>query len=57
VWIILYFLQEIFIVHSLPHRISTQGISIRVPCSWSVDYLKTVVLQQINPFAPSPMRI
>jgi hypothetical protein len=44
VWIILYLMLEIFVVLSLPHRISIQGISIRMPCSWSVDDLKTVVL-------------
>jgi hypothetical protein len=57
VWIILDFLVEIFIIHSLSHRIPTQGISIRMPHSWSVDYLKAEVLQQINP-PPSPsMRV
>jgi hypothetical protein len=44
VWIILYLLLEIFVVQSLPHQISTQGISLRMPCSWSVDDLKTIVL-------------
>jgi len=44
VWIILDFLVEIFIIHSLSHRIPTQGISICMPHSWSVDYLKAGVL-------------
>jgi hypothetical protein len=57
VWIILDFLMEILIIHSLPHWIPTQGISIRMPHSWSVDYLEAIVLQQVNPFAPSSMCI
>jgi hypothetical protein len=44
VWIILNFLMEILIIHSLPHRIPTQGIRIRMPHSWSVDYFEAVVL-------------
>jgi hypothetical protein len=51
------FLVKIFIIHSLSHRIPTQGISICMLHSWSVDYLKVEVLQQINP-PPSPsMRV
>jgi hypothetical protein len=55
--IILDFLMEIFIIHSLSHRIPTQGISICMPHSWSVDYLKAEVLQHINPPTPPSMRI
>jgi hypothetical protein len=42
--IILDFLMEILIIHSLPHWIPTQGISIRMPHSWSVDYFEVVVM-------------
>jgi hypothetical protein len=56
-WIILDFLMEILIIHSLPHWIPTQGISIRMPHSWSMDYLEVVVLQQVNPSTPSSMGI
>jgi len=57
VWIILDFLVEIFIIHSLSHRIPTQGISICMPHSRSVDYLKVEVLQQINPPSSPSMRV
>jgi hypothetical protein len=55
--IILDFLMKILIIHSLPYWISTQGISIRMLHSWSVDYLEAVVLQQVNPSTPSSMGI
>jgi hypothetical protein len=55
--IILDLLMEILIIHSLPHWIPTQGISIRMPHSWPVDYLEVVVLQQVNPSTPSSMCI
>jgi hypothetical protein len=57
VGIILDLLLEVLIIHSSPHQIPTQGISIRMPHSLSVDYLETVVLEQVNPPTPSSMRI
>jgi hypothetical protein len=57
VGIILDFLLEVLIIHSLPHRIPTQGISIRMPHSRSVDYFEVVVLEQVNPSTFFSMRI
>jgi hypothetical protein len=45
VQLILDFLLEILIIHSSPYWISTQGISIRMPHSWSMNYFEVVVLQ------------
>ncbi len=57
VGIVLDLLLEVLIIHSLPHRILTQGVSIRMPHSRSVDYLEAVVLEQVNPPTSSSMRI
>jgi hypothetical protein len=57
VQIILDFLTEVIIIRSLSHRIPTQGISIRMPHTWSVYYLEAEVLQHIDPFAPPSMRV
>jgi hypothetical protein len=57
VWIVLDFVMEILIIHSRPHRISTQCISIRMSHPRSVDYFEAIVLQHVNPSTPSSMRI
>jgi len=51
------FLTEVIVIRSLSHRISAQGISIRMSHTWPVDYLEAEVLQHINPSAPPAMRI
>jgi hypothetical protein len=55
--IILEFLTEVIIIRSLSHRISAQGISIRMPHTRSVYYLEAEVLQHIDPSAPPAMRV
>jgi hypothetical protein len=57
VQIILDFLAEVIVISSLSHRISAQGISIRMPHTWLVHYLEAEVLQHINPSAPPAMRV
>jgi hypothetical protein len=42
--IILYLLAEVIIIYGLSHWISTQGISIRMPHTWSVYYFEAEVL-------------
>jgi hypothetical protein len=53
--VILDFLIEIIIIHSLSHWISTQSVSIRMSYTWPVDYLEAEVLQHVNPPSPSSM--
>jgi hypothetical protein len=55
--IILDLLMKILIIHSSPYWVPVQGINIRMPHPWSVDYLEAVVLQQVNPSTPLSMRI
>jgi hypothetical protein len=55
--VILDFLIEIIIIHSLSHWISTQGISIRMSYTWLVDYLEVEVLQHVDPPSLSSMRV
>jgi hypothetical protein len=55
--IILDLLMKILIIHSSPYWVPAQGINIRMPHPWSVDYLEAVVLQQVNPSTPLSMRI
>jgi hypothetical protein len=42
--IILDLLAEVIIFYGLSHQISTQGISIRMPHTWSVYYFEAEVL-------------
>jgi hypothetical protein len=49
--------MKVIIILSRSHRISTQGISIRMPHTWSVYYLEAEVLQHIDPSTPPSMRV